>query len=62
MNIIERAFKKILNLLYLEDVNFVIKREPFILEGDTYVISNYKNIIYVTSNNETHQFILLPRE
>ena len=62
MNIIESALKKILNLFSFEDDNFVIVREPFILEGDTSVISNYKNIIYVISNNETHQFILLPRE
>ena len=49
MNIIERAFKNILNLFSFEDDNFVIVCEPFILEGDTSVISNYKKyqIIFI---------------
>lgn len=60
MNIIESALKKILNLFSFEDDNFVIVREPFILEGDTSVISNYKNIICLTSNNETYRLLLVP--
>ena len=62
MNIIESAFKKILNLFCFEHDKFVIRREPFILEGDTSVISNYINIIYVTSNNETYRLLLVSNE
>lgn len=62
MNIIESALKKILNLFCFEDDIFVIKREPFILEGDTSVISNYINVICLTSNNETYRLLLVPHE
>ena len=62
MNIIESSLKKILNLFCFEDDKFVIVREPFILEGDTSVISNYINVICLTSNNETYRVLLVPYE
>jgi hypothetical protein len=58
MDIIERVYEKIQKIFYFEDISFVIKREPFIDDNDTSIISNYKKILYITNNNETQKYIL----